>query len=177
MEFPDRRNPTFLNLRVKCLEGCLVSMTINPLFGSRKLPPTPILTISSCCIMQFYRKTISGILLLTPNTRLNEAKFRGFDFSEIATRHRIKKQFAKVCSDFFGKFNETNVDFLASVVFQKIVKNHGSQKSCVFWRFLQQFLGKLELLKKKLILQVENLSTELRAIFTVLLSSAYWPSY
>ena len=31
------------------------------------------------------------------NTRLNEAKIRGFDFSEIVTRHRINEQFTPVC--------------------------------------------------------------------------------
>ena len=82
--------------------------------------------------------------------RLNEAKFRGLDFSEIATKHRIKKQFAKVCSEFFGKFNETNGKFLASVVFLENRKKPrgGSQKLCVFLRFLQQFWGKIELKKK-----------------------------
>jgi hypothetical protein len=44
-------------------------------------------------------------------------------------------------------------------------------------RFLHQFWGKTRALKKKLILQDESLSPELRAILTVLLSSAYWPSY
>ena len=115
--------------------------------------------------------------VLTPNTRLNEAKFRGFDFSEIATRHRIKKQFAKVCSEFFGKFKEPNGDFLASVVFKKYVKNHGWLAKIIrFLRFLQKFLGKLEL-KKKIIVQDESLSTELRAILTVLLFLAFRPSY
>ena len=35
---------TFLNLKVKCLKDCLVSMTIKPFSGSRI--PTPILTLN-----------------------------------------------------------------------------------------------------------------------------------
>ena len=77
----------------------------------------------------------------------------------------------------FGKFNKTNGDFLASVVFKKYVKNHGWLAKIIrFLRFLQKFLGKLEL-KKKIIVQDESLSTELRAILTVLLFLAFWPSY
>jgi hypothetical protein len=66
---------------------------------------------------------IKKISVLTTNTLLNEAKIWDFDFSEIVTRHLINYQFAPVCSEFFGKFNETNGDFIASVLFQKNVRN------------------------------------------------------
>jgi hypothetical protein len=37
-------------------------------------------------------------------------------------------QFLPVCSEFFGKFNETDGNFLAGIVFKKIVKNHGGSE-------------------------------------------------
>ena len=67
----------------------------------------------------------SKIYLLTPNTRFDEAKFRGFDLLEIVTKHCIELQLAPVCSEFFEKLNDTNGNFLASVVFLKKAKNCG----------------------------------------------------
>ncbi len=56
-----------------------------------------------------------------------------------------------------------NFVWVASVVFRKKQKTVGeNQKSCVFLRFVHQFLRKTDLLKKKLIVQDQNFSPELR---------------
>ena len=44
-------------------------------------------------------------------------------FSEIVTMHRINKQFSPVCWEFFGKFNETNGNFLALFLKKLIGQN------------------------------------------------------
>ena len=68
-------------------------------------------------------------------------------------RHRIKQQFAQACSEFLGKFNETNGDSLASVVFEKIVKNHVevAKNRAFFFAFFTSVFGKTESLLHEVI--------------------------